>query len=163
MNRTLGALAMTACLTASAAPAQEVSIGVGYAAFNAEVARDGALLSVGYRSAPFGRFLGADAAWGAVADVTDTGDIFLGAGVGLRWPLGERFFVQASVAPGFYRANEERNLLGGNFQFRSTLGVGWRFAETQAVSLSVSHKSNAHIRDFNPGLESLFLSWHIAY
>ncbi|MFC3118764.1 acyloxyacyl hydrolase [Jhaorihella thermophila] len=43
---------------------------------------------------------------------------------------------------------------------RSLLGLGYRFGNGSALSLAVSHKSNASTSNFNPGANSIFLRWH---
>ena len=53
--------------------------------------------------------------------------------------------------------------LGGDFQFRSTIGPGYRLTDTSAISFVLSHKSNAHIEDRNPGLDMVLLRWHMAF
>lgn len=161
MHRLIAPLAVMAALIApAAAPAQELLLGGGHAAFNAERAEDGGILAAEYRWAPFGRMLGGDAMMAAAADVTTSSDAFLGLGVAMRWPLGSRWFVDASVMPGYYSAGDDDNRLGGQFQFRSTLGLGVSVGEAGALSLAVSHKSNANTQNMNPGLESLMLRWH---
>lgn len=154
---------LLALLPAAPVAAQELLIGVGYAAFNAESARDGGILASEYHAAPFGRFLGADATLAAAADITTSGDAFLGLGVAARWPLGQRWFIDASVLPGYYSEGNDSNRLGGHFQFRSTLGVGRRFGDAGALSLAISHKSNAETQERNPGLETLMLRWHVSF
>lgn len=154
---------LIALLPAAPVAAQEMLAGLGYAAFNAESARDGGILAFEYHAAPFGRMLGADTMLAAAADVTTTGDAFLGLGLAARWPLGQRWFIDASVLPGYYSEGNDNNRLGGHFQFRSTLGLGRRLAGGGAVSLALSHKSNAETQERNPGLESLMLRWHLPF
>lgn len=142
--------------------ADEVVLGVGRSFFNGDQARDSAVLTAGYRREPFdGRFLGAMPAFAVGVDLHTTGDIFVGAGAGLRWSLGEAWFVDLSVMPGFYHDSRSGNDLGGSFQFRSSFGLGYRFDNRSALSLAITHKSNAHLNDVNPGVEELVLRWHM--
>ena len=89
---------------------------------------------------------------------TDSGDIWLGAGA--RWTSQELFagplFVEASFMPGFY-FNDAGPDLGGNLHFRSSLGVGYAFANGTTVSVAYDHRSNGDTLSYNPGLETLAL------
>lgn len=61
---------------------------------------------------------------------------------------------------GIYSAGDGKDL-GGPWEFRSGLDVGYRLSERAALGLSYYHLSNAGIYEPNPGSESLHLvfSW----
>lgn len=143
------------------AQAGEVVFGAGVSRFNEDRALDSPLLSASYRLRPFTAFLGGQLGWTAALDLQTRGDAFAGIGLALRWDLGSDWFIDASVVPGFWHESSRRNDLGGDFQFRSSLGIGRWIAPGHALSLVASHKSNANLNDFNPGLETLLLQWHV--
>ncbi|MEL0436736.1 acyloxyacyl hydrolase [Phycobacter sp. K97] len=158
-------IALLAALAMAASPAvaqdRELSIGLGYSEFSRPGAENGALVSLDYRHTPFfekGIFA---ARFGAALDVQETGDVFLGAGVSGKWDLGKSWFIDASILPGVYTENFHLNDLGSTFEIRSQIAVGRGFANGTALSLSLSHKSNASTADINPGVNSLQLRWHI--
>ena len=88
---------------------------------------------------------------GAAGRVDDTGSVWLGAGVAAMADLGSRMFVEASVMPGYYSKGSDRTDLGGNLQFRSLLGIGYKLSAATRLSLALDHRSNAGTNDDNPG------------
>ncbi|MFW8633738.1 acyloxyacyl hydrolase [Cribrihabitans pelagius] len=161
MKRT--AIVAVAMFAAVSAPvmAQEVVLGLGYSDFSRDGAEDSALASVEYMHQPFheGRILSARV--GAALEVQETGDVFFGAGVSGVWDLRQDWFVEASVMPGVYAESVDLNDLGSTFEIRSQLAVGKRFLNGRALSLALSHKSNASTGDSNPGVNTLSLRYHI--
>ncbi len=156
---TLAALALSANL--AAAQDRELSIGLGYSEFSRSGAENGALVSLDYRHTPFfekGIFA---ARFGAALDVQETGDVFVGAGVAGKWDLGQSWFIDASILPGAFVENVDLNDLGSTFEIRSQISLGRSFANGTALSLALSHKSNASTGNINPGVNSLQLRWHI--
>ncbi|GLO75529.1 hypothetical protein MACH18_26090 [Phaeobacter italicus] len=155
------ALALTLS-TAAALPAaaQELVLGAGYTSFSREGAEDSAVLSLEYQHSPFWERGSFDAAFGAALDVHTTGDAFVGAGVVGTWHLQRGWFIETSVMPGAYSENVDLNDLGSTFEIRSSLAVGKTFASGRAISLALSHKSNASTADTNPGVNQLLLRWH---
>jgi hypothetical protein len=68
-----------------------------------------------------------------------------------------RWFVEASFMPGLCRESARVNGLGSPVEFRSLLGVGYRFGNGAQISLAAEHKSNAGISTTNPGVNLLSL------
>lgn len=102
--------------------------------------------------------------WGTVAamgvlEYDDDEDFFLGAGLSLMWDVAPKWFVETSLAAGYYDAGSDGLDLGGDFQFRTLLGVGYRLSEKSRLSLAVDHLSNAGLEDVNPGRNALFLRY----
>ncbi|MDE4133425.1 acyloxyacyl hydrolase [Phaeobacter sp. QD34_3] len=156
--------ALTAVLlSAHAAHAEdrEISIGIGYSDYSRPGSENGALVSLDYRHSPFWEKGNFAARFGAALDVQETGDVFIGAGVAGRWDLGRAWFIDASILPGAYFESVALNDLGSTFEIRSEIGVGRGFANGTAVSLAISHKSNASTASLNPGVNSVHLRWHI--
>lgn len=161
MRRTAFMAAALAAAFSAPAAAQEVILGLGYSDFSRDGAEDGAIASVEYMHAPFyeGRVLSARI--GAAFDVQDSGDVFLGAGVSGVWDLRRDWFFEASVMPGVFAESVSVNDLGSTFEIRSQLALGKRLLDGRALSLAVSHKSNASTADENPGVDTVSLRYHI--
>lgn len=159
-NQILLSAALAAGL-ASSAMAQEIVLGAGYSDYSSAGAEDGVALSMEYIHRPFyeGRVFSASLA-GAL-EVVDTGDAFIGGGVSGTWDLQHDWFIEASVLPGAFVEGTSLNDLGSTFEIRSQLAVGKRFKNGKAMSLALSHKSNASTADINPGVNTLSLRWHI--
>ena len=159
-NSILLSAALTVGITGSAM-AQEIVLGAGYSDYSRQGADDGVALSMEYIHSPFyqGRFFSASLA-GAL-EVVETGDAFVGGGVSGTWDLEHDWFIEASVLPGAYVEGTSLNDLGSTFEIRSQLAIGKRFKSGKAMSLALSHKSNASTADINPGVNTLSLRWHI--
>lgn len=159
-NAALLAAALSAATTLSAA-AQEVTLGLGYSDYHRESAENGALFAVEYLHTPFYESGRLSARWGGALQVVETGDVFAGIGISGVYDMNNNWFIETSVMPGAYHESSPENDLGSAFEIRSMLAVGKRFGNGQAVSLGLSHKSNASTADENPGVNSLTLRWHM--
>lgn len=146
---------------ATSAQERELAIGLGYSEFSRPGAENGALVSLDYRHRPFWEHGIFTARFGAALDVQETGDLFLGGGLAGRWDLGQSWFIDASIIPGAYFESVALNDLGSTFEIRSMIGVGHSFGNGKALSVSLSHKSNASTAAINPGVNSLHLRWHL--
>lgn len=151
------ALAALLALPPLAAPATDAVIGLGYADFSDDAAVDSAILELELHSNPFGRFAGADWSIAGAIVAHSEGDFFVGIGPAAIWSLRNRWFVEASVMPGYFDNAVAANLLGSDFEIRSLLGVGRQISDRLSLSLAVSHKSNADISDRNPGANAVSL------
>ena len=65
--------------------------------------------------------------------------------------------------PGLFEEGTDGNDLGLAFEVRSLAGLGYRFDSGSAISLAVSHKSNAGLGDSNPGANALLLRYHRSF
>ncbi|CAM3737368.1 acyloxyacyl hydrolase [Phaeobacter inhibens] len=150
---------------ASALPAaaQDWIFSAGYSSFSRAGAEDSALVSVEYQHDAFWQRGNFDALFGAALDVQTTGDLFVGAGVVGKWHLRQGWFIETSVMPGAYAESVRLNDLGSTFEIRSALAVGKTFENGRALSLALTHKSNASTADINPGVNSLLLRWHVPF
>jgi len=92
-----------------------------------------------------------------VADAA--GDLFVGAGLAGLYPLDRRWFIEASVLPGYYRASDPANRLGNDFEIRSLLGIGYTLDSGNSLSLAIAHISNASTAPVNPGANGIQLRW----
>ncbi|MEO1778432.1 MAG: acyloxyacyl hydrolase [Pseudomonadota bacterium] len=154
------ALSLFVCL--APASAQEWVVGVGATDFRAP-GEDSLALDLEYRHRPFVERRVVSLAWGAQLGLTGEGDGFVGGGLWARWQWPGGWFVDASVMPGLYGAGAAGNSLGAAVQIRSLLGVGKAFAGNTALSVAISHKSNAGLADANPGMNVYSLRYHIRF
>ncbi|MEM6793177.1 MAG: acyloxyacyl hydrolase [Acidobacteriota bacterium] len=82
---------------------------------------------------------------------------------GLRWDIpiwGERIIPTLGFAVSLYEDGDGKDL-GGVLEFRSSFEIAYRFDNGHRLGLSVYHLSNASIYDFNPGSESVILTWSL--
>lgn len=143
--------------------AQEWVFGVGYASFSADDGQDGVGIGVNYFFEPFHQADRFSLGWGVGLGVDQYGDAHLGGGLVGTYDFSPKWFVQASVMPGLYYDGEEANDLGSAFEILSTAAVGYRLENGSAVSLAVSHASNASTADRNPGVNAVSIQWHWAH
>ena len=106
--------------------------------------------------------------WGTIslfgaAEIDDDSDIYLGAGVSALWEVSEKWFVEGSLAGGYYDAGSDGNDLGGHVQFRTLIGVGVQLSDSRRISVAADHLSNAGLKDRNPGRNAIFLRYAISF
>ncbi len=142
------------------AHSQEWIVGTGFADFSSSRSKDTAIVSAEYHSSPFYIRKDLELRWGGAVSILGTGDVHLGGGpVGII-DLGHRWFAEVSVMPGLYAHLTAENDLGSVFEIRSTLAVGKRLKNGGAISMALTHKSNASTAAKNPGVNALLLRWH---
>lgn len=156
-------LALGVLFATTSAHAQSVVFGAGYADFSESDAKDQAAFSVEYHHRPFYEATRLSATWGGALTVDEAGDVHVGAGLIGTYSFAERWFVEGSVMPGYFSESEELNDLGGSFQIRSLLGVGYTLNSGNKVSVAITHKSNASTQQENPGVNSVLLRYHLAF
>ncbi len=119
--------------------------------------QDSAEFRLEYR---FGKtFLGFIKPWvGAEANLD--GGLYGGGGVLVDIRLGNRIVVTPSFGVGLYSDGNSKNL-GNTVGFRSQIEIGYQFDNQSRVSLGLSHTSNAHLNDNNPGVEVAMIYYHI--
>ena len=66
--------------------------------------------------------------------------------------------VTSMLAAGGYCEGSSTDL-GGVFQFRESLAVGWRFGNGFLLGIKFAHISNADIHGMNPGSEDLMVTY----
>lgn len=145
------------------APAQSVIFGAGYADFSDSFSVDQAIFSVEYQHRPFHRAERFSATWGVAISSDKDGDSHIGAGLIGTYRFADRWFVEGSVMPGYYNESLALNDLGGSFQIRSLLGLGYTLDGGNAVSMAITHKSNASTQEKNPGVNALMLRYHLIF
>jgi hypothetical protein len=157
------ALALGLGMAAATAQAQSLVLGAGYSYFSDASAQDAATLSLEYQFAPFytGRVI--EISTLIAADHDSEGDSYVGVGLGAKWRLDNDWFIEASTMPGYYNDGTSANDLGGHFHFRSLFGVGRTMPSGNAVSVALTHKSNASTKSYNPGVNAVLLRYHLAF
>ncbi|MGR3617538.1 MAG: acyloxyacyl hydrolase [Paracoccaceae bacterium] len=149
-------------LTAFSTPvlSQSLVLGAGFADFSSSRSADDAVASVEYHHTPFHERPRFRAGVGGSLSVHLNGDVHIGAGLYGVYDLADRWFIEGSVMPGFFVAADQFNDIGGEFQIRSLLGVGYTFDNGNSLSLAVTHKSNASTSAFNPGVNAVLVRFH---
>jgi len=93
---------------------------------------------------------------GAMA--SSRGVLYVYGGFRLDFPLDERWVVDTGLAAGLYYRGYGKNL-GGAVEFRSHVELAYRLPGDARVGLCFYHLSNSGLFDFNPGTESLVLTY----
>lgn len=70
-------------------------------------------------------------------------------------------YFTGQLATGAYHQGDSRDL-GGVFQFRQSIDLGYRFDNGHRLGVRVAHISNADIHDRNPGEEEYYLTYAVA-
>ena len=96
----------------------------------------------------------------AGAMATSRGILYAYGGFRMEIPLGERWVGSGGWAPGlYYPGAGDGKDLGGVLEFRSHLELAYRLRNESRVGLCLYHLSNGHLFSFNPGSESLVLTY----
>jgi len=97
------------------------------------------------------------------ASVTDSGDIWIGAGAAWEHHLADfPLTLEAELLPGVWIAGDGPDLGDSALQFRARVGVAYTFEAGHQISLGYDHRSNGNISFPNPGLETISLRVSIA-
>lgn len=89
---------------------------------------------------------------------TEEGTLYVYGGFRSDLPLGEKWVLTPQLAAGLYYANDGRNL-GGALEFRSGIELTRRIGERSRIGLLLYHLSNSRLYRYNPGTESLVLTY----
>jgi hypothetical protein len=148
---------------ALAAQAGDLIIGVGRDNVDSSDASEATGVQVEYHSAPIRSYDWGDISWMGVIEGDSDSDLYAGAGFSLIWVFSQSWFVEGSLAAGYYDAGSDGLDLGGDFQFRTLAGIGYRLNEVSAVSFSIDHLSNAGLESPNPGRNAVFLRYRRSF
>lgn len=80
------------------------------------------------------------------------------AGWRMEIPVGHRWVASGGSAAGIYYRGYSKNL-GGALEFRSHLEMAYRLPKEARLGVCLYHLSNGGIFDFNPGSNSLVLTF----
>ncbi|RLJ98969.1 acyloxyacyl hydrolase [Ruegeria conchae] len=152
-----------ALAAATSAQAQSIIFGAGYADYSHSDGDDQAIFSLEYQHRPFHEATRFSATWGGALSVDTDGDTHIGAGLIGVYSFADRWFIEGSVMPGYYSEGSDQNDLGGSFQIRSLLGLGYTLESGNKLSVAITHKSNASTQGDNPGVNSLLLRYHYSF
>ncbi|KIC43682.1 lipid A 3-O-deacylase [Ruegeria sp. ANG-S4] len=150
-------------VTCHPAHAQSLIFGAGFSDFSDPFADDEAVVSFEYHHRPFYQTERLSAAWGGALTVDAAADVHIGIGLIGVYSFSDRWFVEGSIMPGYFSEGDQLNDLGGDFQIRSLLGVGYKLNNGNKLSLAITHKSNASTQNFNPGVNSGLIRYHLAF
>ncbi|MES0825915.1 acyloxyacyl hydrolase [Ruegeria sp. SCP11] len=157
------AAAVALLLAAQTAQAQSIVFGAGYSDFSDSSADDEAVFSLEYQHSPFHEATRFSATWGSALTVDTASNVHIGIGLIGFYTFADRWFLEGSVMPGYFAEGDDLNDLGGEFQIRSLLGVGYTLNSGNKISAAITHKSNASTNDDNPGVNSALLRYHFEF
>jgi lipid A 3-O-deacylase len=89
---------------------------------------------------------------------TSRGVLYPYAGLRLDFPVTGRWVASPGAAAGIYYRDHGKNL-GGALEFRSHFELAYRLPEGGRLGLCFYHLSNGGLFSFNPGTESLVLTY----
>lgn len=163
MKNSMSALALLLA-TVSPAVADEFVVGLGQDDVLDQTGTEAAALVLEYHANPFFSGEIADYSVAVAGQVDEDSDVFLGVGVYALWSLRQSdWFFEGSFMPGYYDKGSGGTPLGGNVQFRTLVGFGYKLSDTSRISLAIDHKSNADLEDKNPGSETLVLRYTFGF
>ncbi len=90
--------------------------------------------------------------------ITDQGGLWFGSGFIKKVNLINNLYLNFDLFPGVYIQNNEENL-GGWIMFRSGVELELKFENLWNISLAYDHRSSGDIWKYNPGLETIKLSF----
>jgi len=132
-----------------------LSIGTGWYDFNDN--RDAVDFRIEYR--PNTKYVKIIKPWIGMQLTTDNAAYAL-TGILSDVYISKRLILTPSFGVGLYSDGNGKNL-GSTIEFRSQLELGYEFNNKSRISLAVSHISNAHLTDQNPGTEIFNIYYHM--
>lgn len=160
MQKTWRIAALLVAFVPSAALAQELTFGIGGADYP-DGGQDTEIYSIEYKHHPFFERGRLTTSLAANVSVSGESDAFVGVGIVTRFAFDDAWFADFGLIPGLHNESEPGNDLGTSFNFRSLLSVGYRFESGRALSLAITHKSNASLDERNPGVDAVLLRYHV--
>jgi len=149
--------ALTVLLLASPAAATDLVFGFGTTVDSGPGSSESSIIQLELHSDPIWHLGRADLALAGAIDLHDNGEYWAGGGLAALWPMPKRYFIEASVMPGYFGGNNSQADLGSHFEIRSLLGFGRQINDRLSLSLAVTHKSNAGTANSNPGVNMIEL------
>ena len=95
---------------------------------------------------------------GQSVSVTDQGGVWVGYGFIRKLSLNDTFTFNFDFFPGVYLKNGEEDL-GGWLMFRSGIELEYTVDADWKVTLGYDHRSSGDIWDYNPGMETIKISF----
>lgn len=154
-------LALSAFIvSATAASAGEWVLGAGSSLFHDINSKSGSIASFELQSDPFFTRNRFSISYMGVVTAHGTGDVFVGVGLSGVYDFDNRWYVEGSIAPGYFNESSAGNDLGSAFEIRLLLGVGYELNSGDSISFAAMHKSNASTATRNPGVNGVLLRYH---
>ena len=82
---------------------------------------------------------------------------YLNFSLGYSRPFGQHWTAMIATGPGIYSRSQDGEDLGYPLEFLSRIEVARVFSHNRRLGLRLSHISNGHLSEHNPGDESLAL------
>lgn len=82
---------------------------------------------------------------------------YLNFSLGYSRPFGQHWVAMIATGPGIYSRSQDGEDLGSPLEFLSRIEAARVFSHNRRLGLRLSHISNAHLSQHNPGDESLAL------
>lgn len=161
--KTLAIAVFLAVVCSPMAHAQSITFGIGHTKFVSGDASNHPIFSLEYQHAPFKSIGNWNFGAGGALSVDSNGDGHVGIGFFATFDFRNPWFIEASVMPGAYFNGSEANWLGGHFQIRNLVALGYALDDHHSLSLAFMHLSNADTTEFNPGMNSLLLRWRRSF
>ncbi len=92
-------------------------------------------------------------------ELTSQGSTWGGGGLLYDWKLAEKWHITPSIGAGLYTKGGSDIDLDAPIQFRTQLEISYEFKEKSRLGINLSHMSNAHLGNSNPGTEVISLLW----
>ncbi|WP_227271721.1 acyloxyacyl hydrolase [Roseobacter weihaiensis] len=150
----IGVFALAMIAAVPQATASDLILGIGQDNIDSDQS-SATTLQVEYHANPLREYTWGQVSPLAVIDIDSDGDGYAGIGLAALWNTSEKWFVEGSVAAGYYDRGSDGVNLGGNLQFRTLVGFGFRTSVSSRVSVAVDHLSNAGLNDINPGRNAI--------
>ena len=159
MRKLLALSAFIASIT-SAATAGEWVLGAGSSLFHDANSNSGSIVSFELHSEPFFTRNRFSLRYMGVVTGHATGDVFVGVGLSSVYDFDNRWYIEGSIAPGYFNESSPGNDLGSPFEIRLLLGLGYELNSGDSISFAAMHKSNASTASQNPGVNGVLLRYH---
>lgn len=154
---------MTLLASTSGAWAADWVLALGSSNFNDNTADNSAITSTELHSNPFFNRNRFSTSYMGVITAHSSGDVFVGVGLSALLGFNTHWFIEGSIAPGYFNESSPGNDLGSAFEFRSIIGVGYALESGDRISIAVTHKSNAGTANRNPGVDSVLLRYRHSF
>lgn len=93
-------------------------------------------------------------------ETTTLGALYGAGGWAMDWYICKHAVFTWSEGVGYFDPNDMHRL-GSVVEFRSMAELGYRFDNDMRVTAEVSHISNAHLTNYNPGAEIVGMYVHV--
>ncbi|MCH2546725.1 MAG: acyloxyacyl hydrolase [Alphaproteobacteria bacterium] len=88
------------------------------------------------------------------------GSLYTYAGLTYDWEFFNNWHIAPNVAAGMYRQHSSKDL-GGKFQFRSGIELGYDLPNEHRLGIAFHHLSNAGMYGKNPGVEQFMVTYSV--